>query len=332
MPVSFPGLGIELTVNRVAFTVGNLDIYWYAVFITIGALLALLYAFRADKIHQVPSDPFVDVLIVGLISGVLGARFFYVIFSLQDYDNFWDMINFRDGGLAIYGGIIFGVLGAYFMAKHKKMKFAPMLDIVSVSFLIGQGIGRWGNFTNQEAFGGNTTLPWGMISNSTTRYLQNAQAGLAEQGMIVDPYLPVHPCFLYESIWCLLGVLLLLLYRKHRKFDGEMFLMYIGWYGFGRFVIEGLRTDSLLIGGIRVSQLVALVCVAVALIVIYKKRKQLRVQTQVTKNTEVQTPLAKGDADLKSELNNRENLGLQKEKTDLETDKEIEKPLEEEGK
>lgn len=279
MVVQFPGLGIQVTVDRVAFTIGNFEIYWYAVIIATGGILALLYAFRATKFHKVPEDPFIDVLIVGLISGVLGARFYYVITSLDEFGgNVWDMLNFRGGGMAIYGGIIFGVLGGFLVARKKKLNILPMMDIVSISFLIGQGIGRWGNFINQEAFGTNTNLPWGMYSNGTRNFLLSNMARLSEQGVTVDPTLPVHPCFLYESLWCLLGVALLLWYRKHRKFDGEMFLLYIGWYGLIRFFIEGIRTDSLYAFGFRISQAVALLCVVVSIALIILKRRKMKKQ------------------------------------------------------
>ena len=132
-----------------------------------------------------------------------------------------------------------------------------LFDLASMGFLIGQCIGRWGNFVNQEAFGTNTTLPWGMISENTTAYLSSVQATLAAQGITVDPNLPVHPTFLYESLWCLVGFLLLAAYEKHRRFHGEVMLMYVMWYGLGRFFIEGLRTDSLMVGPFRISQVVA---------------------------------------------------------------------------
>lgn len=276
MLVQFPGLGVEVFLNRVAFSVFGFDIYWYAVCITFGAVLGFAYAFWAAKEHGVESDPFVDVLMAGFVSGIIGARFYYVIFTLDSYNSFFEMINFRDGGMAIYGGLIFGVLGAYLMARKKKLAFVPMLDLVSITFFIAQSIGRWGNFFNQEAFGGNTTLPWGMISDGTKAYLRGAQANLLSQGIVVDPNMAVHPCFLYESIWCIIGAVLLFIYRKKRKFEGELFLLCIGWYGLGRFFIEGLRTDSLLIAGVRVSQLVAVACVVAAVGAIVYQRRQLK--------------------------------------------------------
>ena len=159
--------------------------------------------------------------------------------------------------MAIYGGLIGGLVVGLLVAKISKIHIRPALDITSMGFLIGQSIGRWGNFINVEAFGGNTDLPWGMTSPSITAYLQEHDSELSALGMNVDSTAPVHPCFLYESLWCALWFLLLFLYRKHRKFDGEIFLMYSVWYGAGRFVIEGLRTDSLTIVTIRVSQLLA---------------------------------------------------------------------------
>ena len=145
-------------------------------------------------------------------------------------------------------------------AKIRRIPILPLFDLVGICFLIGQGVGRWGNFVNQEAFGSNTTLPWGMYSEGTYNYLLSVQATLAAEGVTVDPTQPVHPTFLYESIWCLVGVVLLASYIKKRRFNGELFLLYIIWYGLGRAWIEGLRTDSLLIGstGLRASQLVAI--------------------------------------------------------------------------
>ena len=158
-----------------------------------------------------------------------------------------------------------------------------MFDLAAMGFLIGQCIGRWGNFVNQEAFGTNTTLPWGMISENTTAYLSSVQATLAAQGVAVDPSLPVHPTFLYESLWCLAGFILLALYEKRRRFHGEVMLMYVMWYGLGRFFIEGLRTDSLMIGPFRISQVVAAASTLAALALwLVLRRKYAGVPLMVT--------------------------------------------------
>ena len=169
--------------------------------------------------------------------------------------------------------------------KWRKLDVLNVFDITATCFLLGQGIGRWGNFVNQEAFGTNTTAPWGMISEGTTAYLKSVQGNLAAQGIMVDPSLPVHPTFLYESLWCLLGFAVLMVYFKNRKFKGEMVCLYAIWYGIGRFFIEGLRTDSLeTMGGLRTSQLVALVTIAAGIIIIIfmavKRKKSKALQKE----------------------------------------------------
>ena len=239
--VSFPLLDLSFDINRVAFSIGELKVYWYGIIIAVGFMLAVLYAYkRADKFGIV-SDKVADVAIFGIIGGVIGARLYYVKELLSKYH--------VDGGLI--GGIIAGAI----VCKVQKIKFTAMLDVAVIGFLIGQGIGRWGNFVNVEAYGApmQTNLPWGMTSAKIISEL-GVEAGTL-----------VHPCFLYESLWCLLGVLVLHLYSKHRRFDGELALFYCVWYGAERFVVEGLRTDSLYLGSFRVSQMLALVlCVTAA--------------------------------------------------------------------
>jgi phosphatidylglycerol:prolipoprotein diacylglycerol transferase len=173
--------------------------------------------------------------------------------------NWKSVFSLRSGGLAFYGGLIGSVIVAYFICKWKKVKLAPMLDMAGLGFLIGQSVGRWGNFVNIEAFGSNTTLPWGMTSSSISSYLSMSQYELGSLGVKVDPSIPVHPCFLYESLWCLAGFIVLNSLYKKRKFDGEIFLMYCAWNGFGRFFIESLRTDSLLLGNLKISQVLAVI-------------------------------------------------------------------------
>ncbi|MDL2254140.1 prolipoprotein diacylglyceryl transferase [Ruminococcaceae bacterium OttesenSCG-928-I18] len=266
--VFFPGLGIHFDINRVAFTLFGMPVYWYGVLIGLGVFLAIAFALNQARSFGIDPDRMIDVIVIGLILGVIGARLYYVLFvSVIEYTSFWQLINLRDGGLAIYGGIIFGFLGALLGCKLRKVPLLPMFDVTAMGFLIGQCIGRWGNFFNQEAFGTNTILPWGMLSSSTTAYLGAQQEALALEGVFVDPNLPVHPTFLYESLWCALGFFLLLAWKKRRHFNGELFLFYVIWYGVGRFFIEGLRTDSLMVFGLRVSQVVAAVSVLAAVAV-----------------------------------------------------------------
>lgn len=261
--VEFPGLGWTFDINRVAFTFFGISVYWYGIFIGLGMVLAVLFAFSQCDRFGIDGDRLVDVVVGGLLCGLIGGRLYYILFSNLPITDFF---RFRSGGIAIYGGIIGGFLGAALLCKLRKVPMLPLFDLAGMGFLIGQCLGRWGNFFNQEAFGTNTTLPWGMYSSGTQNYLSMQKATLAAQNIIVDPTMPVHPTFLYESLWCALGFLLLFLYKNHRKFNGEIFLFYVMWYGVGRAMIEGLRTDSLMIEGlgIRVSQLVAIVSVLVA--------------------------------------------------------------------
>ena len=274
--VSFPGLGLEMEINRVAFTVFGVPIYWYGVCIALGLLLGMLYAFRYAKSYGIDADRMVDVIFASTIAAIIGGRAYYVATAPFKYQSIWEMIDIRLGGIAIYGGIIAAFAMGALMCRVRKVPMLPMFDLAAQGFLIGQCLGRWGNFFNQEAFGGNTTLPWGMISESTQQYLQAVQETLAAQGMTVDPSMPVHPTFLYESIWCGLGFLLLWRYSKHRRFHGEMTLLYIMWYGFERFFVEGLRTDGLMVGNVRISQAVAALSVAAALVLWVILRRKYR--------------------------------------------------------
>lgn len=300
--VQFPGLGLEFNINRVAFTIGGLDVYWYGVLIATGFLLALVFAFRYAVDFGIDADRLVDVVLVGSVCAVICARAYYVIFSPVPYESFADMIDIRQGGLAIYGGVIGAAVFGGLACKWRKLPILPTFDLVAMGFLIGQSIGRWGNFVNQEAFGSNTSLPWGMYSQATASYLSSWQTVLAQDGVIVDPSMPVHPTFLYESIWCAVGFFALWAYMKKRRFNGEIALMYAAWYGAGRFWIEGLRTDSLMLPGmtLRVSQLIALISVvaAVAAIVIIRRKigkKEMMVDLPLSVAAEKKFQAAKAD-------------------------------------
>ena len=255
--VQFPGLGLEFTLDRVAFTVFGMPIYWYGILIATGLALAIVFAFSHARRFGIDSDRMVDVILIGTVCAVIGGRAFYVATAPFEYASFAEMLDIRLGGVAIYGAVIAAFLSGYFACRWRKVPILPMFDLAGMGFLLGQGIGRWGNFVNQEAFGTNTTLPWGMYSEGTCNYLSSVQETLAAQGVAVDPSLPVHPTFLYESIWCLLGFFLLWAYMKRRKFHGELILMYVMWYGAERFFVEGLRTDSLMVGSFRISQVIA---------------------------------------------------------------------------
>ena len=257
--VQFPGLGLEFTINRVALSIGGFNIYWYGVIIAAGMVLAMLFAFRNADDFGINSDRLIDVILVGAVMAIVCARIYYIVFAPFKYESIWQMIDIRQGGIAIYGAVIGAFVFGGLMAKIRRIPILPLFDLVGICFLIGQGVGRWGNFVNQEAFGSNTTLPWGMYSEGTRSYLMGSTVTV-QNGVTIDPNLPVHPTFLYESIWCFVGFFLLFRYIKKRKFNGDITLRYLIWYGAGRFWIEALRTDSLMLVpsiGLRVSQLVA---------------------------------------------------------------------------
>lgn len=270
--IRFPALHWEFSVSPVLveFTLFGIpfSIRWYGMLIALGFLLAVLYAVKtAKKRFDIDLDPMTDVVLVCTLFGILGARLYYIIFY-NGIQTLWEqplkVLRIWDGGLAIYGGVLAAFLTGLWMCKIKKVNMWAMFDLASVGFLIGQTLGRWGNFFNQEAFGGNTTLPWGMSGSIIA-------SGVNGSGY--DPALPVHPTFLYESLWCFLGFLLLhILSKKQYTFKGKLFCTYIIWYGAGRFMIEGLRTDSLMLGVFRVSQLLALLCVVGGIVLYYVLR------------------------------------------------------------
>ena len=273
--LSFPGLGLEFELNRVAFTVFGMEIYWYGVIIAVGFILAVLYGCRKAAPFGVDQDKVLDVLFIAVPAALIGARAYYVIFNLDIYRrgaklDWGAMIDIRDGGLAIYGGIIAAFLAVAFYCKVRKQSFWSYADCGAYGFLIGQMVGRWGNFMNIEAYGGVTNLPWRMCSPKiANELLYQGQIDKVVYEQILDGALGVHPTFFYESLWNLIGfILLVLLARKGRKFNGQMFLLYVMWYGAGRTVIEGLRTDSLYFfgTGLRTSQIVGILSVVAALI------------------------------------------------------------------
>ena len=252
--ISFPGLGLQFEVSRVAFSIGSIDIYWYAIIIATGFMLALAFAFKNFPKFGIDPDRAIDVVFFAMIFGIIGARLYYVAFQWDMYkDNLMEILNIRGGGLGFYGGIIGGIIGLIIGCKLRGQNILAFLDVAGGAVLIGQGIGRWGNFVNSEAFGSNTNLPWGMTSPKIAAYIERHSEEV--MGAVMDPNVPVHPTFFYESLWCAIGLLVFCYVMKKRKFDGQMLLFYLGWNGFGRMIIEGLRTDSLMIGPFRVSQL-----------------------------------------------------------------------------
>ena len=262
-PIRFPGLfgDWEFTASSVAFHIGGKAVYWYGILIALGVVLALWFCMRQRTKYGISEDNLLDGVLWGVPLSVIGARVYYVIFYLSEFRNTdgsldWGrVIAIWDGGLAIYGGVIVAIATCYVLSRVRHFKLGALTDLVVMGLLIGQTVGRWGNFMNREAFGGETTLPWRMEL-------------LTKAGEAVD----VHPTFLYESLWNVVGLLLIVfVVSKARRFDGENTWFYFLWYGLGRFWIEGLRTDSLYlfdwtIGGqpIRVSQALSLVMVLVS--------------------------------------------------------------------
>lgn len=255
--------GIHLKLNRIAFSVAGIDVYWYGIIIAFGFLLAIIYAWRNAKRFSINVDRMADVILVSAPLAILGARAYYLLFYNKSLAGFF---RFKDGGLAIYGGVIMAFLSGVVMCKLRKVNVRDMFDLASIGLLIGQSIGRWGNFFNQEAFGSATGSSWfGMTS-------ENVEAELGAGAL-------AHPCFLYESIWCAIGILLLHKLSKNRKFKGQVFLGYGMWYGLGRAIIEGFRTDSLYLGTMRVSQVVSIVafvvCTVLSIVLIKKSKKSV---------------------------------------------------------
>ncbi len=304
--IQFPGLGLEFTLNRVAFEVFGHPIYWYAVIIVLGFAMAWLYCSHKAPAFGIQSDDVTDLLLYAVPLCIIGARLYYILFYLDLYRtqdgglDFGKMLRIWDGGLAIYGGIIMGIIVLFFLCRQKKIPFLAFADLGSMGLLIGQCIGRWGNFMNVEAYGGVTDLPWRMSGEKIAGEL--FQKGLVDaEGWqaVVDGTLGVHPTFFYESAWNLLGFLLLVLLAKRwRQFDGQLFFTYLAWYGIGRGIIEGLRTDSLYVlhTGIRVSQALGFASAAAGIAVlayVLLVKKPSREALWVSRSAEREVPLGK---------------------------------------
>ncbi|HWQ51500.1 MAG TPA: bifunctional methylenetetrahydrofolate dehydrogenase/methenyltetrahydrofolate cyclohydrolase FolD [Terriglobales bacterium] len=254
--ISFPGLGIyDLEINRVAFSVYGKDIYWYGIIIATGFFLGVMLAARLAKRSGIDPDRIIDLTLIATPVAIIGARAYYVLTTLGEYDSFYEMIAIWNGGIAIYGAILSGLAVVLLYCRIKKLPLMRVLDCLAPAVILGQAIGRWGNFVNQEAFGGPCDLPWRM------------------ELVINGEVTAVHPTFLYESLWNILGFVLLLLVFRRKKRDGRVFWSYMGWYGFGRFFIEGLRVDSLYVGQFRISQLVGVAAVAISIIMLLRKNK-----------------------------------------------------------
>lgn len=257
--ISFFNNFISLTINPVAFTIGQKPIYWYALIILTGFILGFFFVFRDCEKRGLKRDHLWDIALYGLVFGIIGARIYYVLFSLNEFTSFLDIFKIWNGGLAIYGGIIAGTITAFIYCKIVHISPLNTFDVCSPALFIGQATGRWGNFVNAEVYGRITKLPWGMTVNG---------------------YGPVHPLFLYESLWNILGLIILIIFRNKKRADGQVFSFYVFWYSLGRLFLEGLRDSEYILYLIPdkfgISQAVAIAAMIFAaglFISVTKKRK-----------------------------------------------------------
>lgn len=246
--ITFPKLGIDLKINSVAFNIGSKPIYWYALIILSGFILAVLFCCKSGKKRGIKSDNLIDIGLYGLIFGLLGARIYYVLFDLKSFaDNWLDVFKIWEGGLAIYGGLIGAVISAYVYCRKKNLNFLEIADICAPGLFIGQIIGRFGNFVNAEVYGHETASIFGMSINGEA---------------------PVHPLFLYEALWNLAGLVIMLIFRDKKKSHGQVICFYAFWYGLGRMFLEGMRQSEYVLyiidGVLAVSQLVSAILIIAA--------------------------------------------------------------------
>ena len=285
--IRFPHLGFTLNPGK-SFTVFGIEIAYYGVIIALGMLAGALVAYREAKKTGQKVDDYIDFTLYTLIAAIIGARIYYVIFEWDYYSAHpLEIFNLRAGGLAIYGGVLASVLTLFIFTKVKKLKFWLMADTAVQGLIIGQIIGRWGNFFNREAFGGYTDSLFAM--QLPVSEAKGITQELIEHLVTIDgvSYVQVHPTFLYEGTWNLLLFIGICLYKRHKKFDGEIFAIYLMGYGVGRFIIEGLRTDQLVIkalGGIAASQVLSIILIVLAVAFVIYNRVQLKKRTLVTKD------------------------------------------------
>lgn len=326
MTLEFPNLfgGTEITYRR-GFELFGVPIYWYGILIAVGVILAYIYAMhRSTKDFGLVKDRVFDVVFVCIVGGFLFARIYYCVFTTLDpnnptsYNFVTTFTTIRDGGIAMYGGTIGAVVIGILMCKLRKVNFFAMCDLASLGFLIGQTIGRWGNYINQEAYGAQCPDNW-LFAMTGSQISEDMGRGVC-----------VHPCFLYESVWCLLGFIFLHFYsKKLRTFDGEIALMYLIWYGSGRAVIEQLRTDSLYIGSFKVSQLVGIVSAAAALVVfVLFKIKTNKTGKPLYVNSDASSALI--ESDLKAEQEHKEKKKKSKETIEESKEEDISEEITEE--
>ena len=293
--VSFPGLGIgEISFNKVAFSLfGTIEVRWYGIIMVTGIILAFLYAYYRSKHEGISFDDLLDYAIFTVLSGIVGARLYYVITSGQKY-TFGEIFAIWNGGIAIYGAIIGGATALLCVSLYKKIKWQKAFDMVCPGVMIGQIVGRWGNFFNGEAYG---------ESPAADSLIYFMRMELRHEDWM-NSYV-CQPTFLYESLWNLVGFLIINALYKKKKYDGQVFLMYITWYGFGRMFIEGLRTDSLMVGSFRISQVVAFLCFTVGF--------ALLVYLGVRASNRAKLAAAEGEVSAYGEMLNEENKTEEKE-------------------
>lgn len=280
LSISFPNLGIDIYNLPKTFSVFGFDIAFYGLIIGIGMLAGMAIGFREAKITGQNVDDYVDLALFGIIFAIVGARLYYVIFQWDSYkDNLMEIFNLRHGGLAIYGGIIAAIITCLTLAKVKKLSFLQMADTGCIGLILGQIIGRWGNFFNREAYGGNTDGLFAMKINLDDATINGVRVQEGIETFIEEGvrYIQVQPTFLYESFCNLCLLILIMLFRKKKKYHGEVFLWYMCGYGAIRTVVESFRTDQLQIGdtGIAVSQLLgAVIAVVTGVIIVYMRIKK----------------------------------------------------------
>lgn len=277
--VAFPGLGLDFSISRVAVFIGPFTVYWYGIIVVTGIALGVLYAtWRAGQ-FGVDKERLSDVFLYAIVAGMLGARAYYVAFSWDYYKlHPEEIIQIWKGGIAFYGGILAAILCGWLLCRRWKLPVVRALDASLGGLLLGQSIGRWGNFVNVEAFGGYFEGAWRMVSPIIDSYFHmhpDLLPGFTPEQVLQMQGIPVHPTFFYESAWTMLGFLFIVWYTKRRSFNGELTLMYFFINGLGRAVIEGLRTDSLTAGSLRISQVLAVCMAVLSAILWFVARKKL---------------------------------------------------------
>lgn len=259
--IDFPGLGLSFNINPVAFSIGIKEIYWYALIILAGFLCGLIFVYFTCEKRGVKKDNIWDIALFGLVFGIIGARIYYVVFALDEFSKWTEFFEIWNGGLAIYGGIIGAIISAYIYCHVKKLNTPLVFDVCAPGLFIGQAIGRFGNFVNCEVYGRETDCFLGMSINGAS---------------------PVHPVFLYESVWNIAGLILLLLFRRKKHANGQVFCFYIFWYSLGRFFLEGMRDPQYILylipNAVGISQaaaLLAMIISAVLFVCFARKYKKI---------------------------------------------------------